>query len=242
MVDPELQRLIDDVTALRPRRVLDHILKHGQVTTAELKDLYGYNHPPRAARDVREHGIPLETVKVTGPDGRAIAAYRLGSLETAGAKGKAGGRRAFPKAFKQQLVEKYGEHCAICCWRFPSRALQIDHRVPYEVAGDAASWDELDAYMLVCGSCNRSKSWSCEACGNWREGKDADLCRTCMWGSPEAYLHVALEKRRTLTIAWQGDDVSAYDRLCKRAAEAGMEPPDYAREVIKNSLDSGPSR
>lgn len=237
MVDPELQRLIDGVTALRPRRTLDHILKHGQVTTAELKDLYGYNHPPRAARDVRELGIPLETIKVTGPDGRAIAAYRLGSLETAREAGKAGGRRAFPKAFKQQLVEKYGERCAICGWRFPSRALQIDHRVPYEVAGEAASLDKPDAYMLVCGSCNRSKSWTCEACENWRERKDADLCKTCMWGSPEDYLHVALEERRTLTIAWQGDDVSAYDRLRKKATKDGIETPDYARAILKDSLD-----
>ncbi len=60
-IDPELQPLIDGVTALRPRRVLDHILKHGHITTAELTSEYGYNHPPRAARDVREHGIPLVT-------------------------------------------------------------------------------------------------------------------------------------------------------------------------------------
>jgi len=46
------------VTAKRPRTVIDHILKYGYITTQELKDQYGYNHPPRAARDVREQGIP----------------------------------------------------------------------------------------------------------------------------------------------------------------------------------------
>lgn len=45
------------VTAKRPRTVIDHILKHGYVTTEELKEQYGYDHPPRAARDVREQGI-----------------------------------------------------------------------------------------------------------------------------------------------------------------------------------------
>ena len=37
------------VMAKRPRTVIDHILKHGYITTEELKEKYGYNHPPRAA-------------------------------------------------------------------------------------------------------------------------------------------------------------------------------------------------
>lgn len=45
------------VTKKRPRTVINHILKNGFVTTQELRDVYGYNHPPRAARDVREEGI-----------------------------------------------------------------------------------------------------------------------------------------------------------------------------------------
>lgn len=56
------------VTAKRPRIVIEHILTHGYITTEELKEQYGYNHPPRAARDVREQGIPLETFRVTGSD------------------------------------------------------------------------------------------------------------------------------------------------------------------------------
>lgn len=48
------------VTAKRPRTVIKHILEHGYITTEELREKYGYNHPPRAARDVREQGIPLD--------------------------------------------------------------------------------------------------------------------------------------------------------------------------------------
>lgn len=50
--------LCQAVTAKRPKTVIDHILKYGQITTEELKEKYGYNHPPRAVRDVRESGIP----------------------------------------------------------------------------------------------------------------------------------------------------------------------------------------
>lgn len=56
----EFIRLCKKVTAKRPRTVIDHILKHGFVTTQELKDKYGCNHPPRAVRDVKENGIPIE--------------------------------------------------------------------------------------------------------------------------------------------------------------------------------------
>ena len=65
---PSFLKLIENVQQKRARTVLDHILEHGHVTTEELKDLYGYNHPPRAARDVREQGIPLETFRVAGTD------------------------------------------------------------------------------------------------------------------------------------------------------------------------------
>lgn len=71
----EFLDLLASVNAKRPRTVIQHILEHGFITSQELKELYGYNHPPRAVRDVREYGIPLVTYRVTGTDGRSIAAY-----------------------------------------------------------------------------------------------------------------------------------------------------------------------
>lgn len=53
---PEFLKLLESVDAKRPRTVIDHILEHGEITTEELKTIYGYNHPPRAIRDVREIG------------------------------------------------------------------------------------------------------------------------------------------------------------------------------------------
>jgi len=74
-ISPVLKRLLDSVTGKRPRTVIDHILEHGHVTTEQLTSLYGYQHPPRAARDVRDHGVPLETFRVKSSDGRTIGAY-----------------------------------------------------------------------------------------------------------------------------------------------------------------------
>lgn len=150
------------------KSLIDHILKYGFITTEELKNKYGYNHPPRAARDVREQGIPLETFRVQADDdGRSIGAYRFGYPKKARFS-KLSGRTAFAKELKATLIETEGAKCAIYLEEFSERDLQIDHRVSFEVAGDDADnmYDPGD-YMLLSGSANRAKSWSCEHCANW---------------------------------------------------------------------------
>lgn len=159
---------LKSVKARRARTVIDHLLQHGQITTDELKTLYGYNHPPRAIGDVRDHGIPVISTRVKGPDGRSISAYVLGD-PSAIDSGKSG-RKAFPKKFRTDLVSEYGSRCGVCNLEIEERYLQIDHRVPYRVAGEAVS-HSLEDFMLICGSCNRAKSWSCENCPNWRGSK-----------------------------------------------------------------------
>lgn len=75
-LDPALLALCLSIEAKRARTVIDHILEHGIITNEELNDLYGYDHPPRAIRDVRENGIPLITHNVTCPKtGRRMGAY-----------------------------------------------------------------------------------------------------------------------------------------------------------------------
>lgn len=71
---------IKSIKNKRARIVIDHILEHGHITTEDLEKQYGYNHPPRAARDVREAGIPLETFALKSSENKTIAAYRFGDL------------------------------------------------------------------------------------------------------------------------------------------------------------------
>ena len=105
---------LNSVTAKRPKTVIQHILEHGFVTTEELEQLYGYKHAPRAARDVRELGIPLETYRVKSSDGRSIGAYRFGNPALAeNAVSKTAGRTALSKALKKALIEKFGSKCFI---------------------------------------------------------------------------------------------------------------------------------
>lgn len=228
---PRFLKLIKSVQQKRARTVLDHILDHGHVTTEELKERYGYNHPPRAARDVREQGIPLETFWVEGSDGRRIGAYRFGDPAEVRTD-RTSGRTAFAARLKEALIEEHGSRCNIYGTSFPERDLQIDHRIPYEVAGDAeAGADDAEAYMLLCPSANRAKSWSCEHCPNWQT-KNLETCRTCYWAFPENYTHVATQELRRLDIMWSGDESEDYDELRSRAGSV-RELPDYVKTVLR---------
>ncbi len=232
----EFLEKLQAVTNLRPRRVIEHILEHGFVTTEELRTIYGYEHPPRAARDVREQGIPLETFRVSSPQGRSIGAYRFADPSKVRAD-RIGGRRTFPRGFKNRLLEASNSRCYVCTQAYEGRYLQIDHRVPYEVSGEPTSGERLiEEYMLLCGSCNRAKSWSCEHCPNWLEEKSADVCNDCYWGRPEAYRHIALRAIRRLDIVWTEDEVRYYETMKERAEALGKPMPDYVKAVLETHI------
>ena len=227
-------RLLKSVEAKRPRTVIEHILEHGQITTEELRDLYGYNHPPRAVRDVREQGIPIETFRVTGSDGRRIAAYRFGDPSQVRAA-QLSGRTAFGARLRAALVDKYGSRCNIYLADFPERDLQIDHRIPFEVTGEGAlSVDPAD-FMLLCPSANRAKSWSCENCPNWQT-RDPEICRSCYWAYPEDYSHVATRDIRRLDVLWVGDEATEYDSIARRAEDSRQLMPEYVKNVLREHV------
>ncbi len=231
----EFLELCRSVTGKRARTVIDHILKHGQISTEELKTKYGYNHPPRAARDVKEHGIPLERVTVVGSDGRKIAAYRFADPSKVKFR-RLAGRTGLSKQIKQALIQKYGCQCFIYLEELPEAQLQIDHRVPYEVAGDVGGQSSPDDFMLLSGSANRAKSWSCEHCENWRNLKKREVCLSCYWAYPEEYSHIAMQPVRRVDLLWQGEEVAQYDQLKKDARTAGMPIPQFVKDIIERAV------
>ena len=212
MSDPipaELLEQINSVTNKRARLVLDRIVQNGRISTQELSAL-GYNHPPRAARDVRELGIRLKTIKVKHTDGRSIAAY---VLDLEGPATSKSGRGVLPKKDRNALLKEADNRCQICGG---DANLQVDHRIPYEVAGESQS-GEADPYQILDGTCNRKKSWSCEHCPNWLDLKSLDICRTCYWASPTSYNHVAMRQERRVDLVWIGDEVNTFDQIRKQA-------------------------
>jgi len=225
----EFLSLLNSVEAKRPRTVIQHILEHGFITSQELKDTYGYNHPPRAVRDVREYGIPLITYRITGTDGRSVAAYKFGDpTDISNSISKVAGRTVLSKALKQALIEKYGSKCFVYLEPMDERLLQVDHRIPYEIGGEPSDTD-IEQYILLSPSANRAKSWTCEHCENW-EKKIPEFCVKCFWANPEDYEHVAGSYHRILSIVFTGDEVNDYNRLIEAVGIDG------AQNVIKKLI------
>lgn len=225
----EFLELLESVTAKRPRTVIQHILKYGYITSQELKDIYGYNHPPRAIRDVREYGIPVVTYRVTGSDGRKIAAYKFGSYEDIqNSLSKMSGRTVLSKALKQALIDKYGPHCFIYLEKVDESQLQVDHRIPYEIGGEHEE-AEIDYFMLLSPSANRAKSWTCEHCKNWSI-RDTDFCMRCFWAYPDNYDHIAGKNEKVICIVFTENEIDDYNKLIAISGES------TAQETIKNIL------
>jgi hypothetical protein len=196
---------------------------------------YGYDHPPRAARDVREQGIPLKTMRVVSTKtGRKIGAYTFDDPSNIQA-GRIGGRKAFSKDFKAKLIEIHGSKCTLTGEHLEARYLQVDHRIPYEVAGDDSdNFEDLSAYMLLDASAQRAKSFSCEACKNWKGLIDHTVCRNCYWAYPEKYTHVAMEEKRTIQITWTGKKgVAEYSAIDLKAKKAGKAVPEFIKDSLK---------
>lgn len=190
----------------RARFVLDSIVQNGRVTTEEINHA-GYEHPPRAVRDARELGFPIKTIKVKHTNGRSIAAYIFD--DTGNIDSSKSGRLSLPKKKRDEIIVSAGNRCQICG---ATSDLQVDHRIPFEVAGESQA-EEANPYLVLCGSCNRTKSWSCEHCQNWLTAKSLDSCRSCYWAQPTTHTHVAMLHQRRLDIVWTGSEVANFERI-----------------------------
>ena len=129
---------------------------------------------------------------------------------------------------KQALIDRYGPKCFIYLEEMDAAALQVDHRVPYEIGGEHEEQD-IEYFMLLSPSANRAKSWSCEHCENWTK-KDTAFCMRCFWAHPEAYDHIAGKPERTVAILFSGQEIEDYEKLSELSGE------ETAQKVIKRIL------
>ncbi|WP_148044733.1 HNH endonuclease [Stagnimonas aquatica] len=223
------------VTRKRAKTVIDHIIKHGRITTEELLHTYGYKHAPRAAMDVKDEGIPVIRIKAKDKDGKEIAAYVFGDPDKVEGH-KQGGRKVFSKSFKIKLIESNGAKCEISSEYYDPLYLQIDHRVPYAVAGDKVS-DERDpnAFMLLSGPAQRQKSWACEHCPNYQI-KNIQTCSTCYWAFPNNYAHVAMKNIKNLSLTFSSTHFDDYKKIEEMASASGSSVQDIIKDIISKHL------
>lgn len=225
-----------DSLSKRARIVVEHILQHGLITTEELERDYGYTHPLRAARDVREAGIPLETVRIRSSDGRVIAAYKLGSPSQA-ENAKLRGRRGFSKQFKSKLYEMSDGRCAICSGQFERVICRsiTGCLTRYLATLKARLW----TLHISCCCADRATGPSpghVSTAPNWLGEKSSQTCECCYWANPLDHSHVALRKVRRTDILWSQDEVQVYERLSKLAAEKHLSVSEHIKNILATLL------
>ncbi|MFF2652137.1 HNH endonuclease [Streptomyces sp. NPDC058045] len=217
-------------TSKRAQKALEFLLDQGTVTTDDLKNA-GYDHPPRAVRDLKDAGFAITSANVS-VDGRRMARYTLlDSMSEDFAQ-----RRPISNSFRDKLFREHGHRCAVCGAEFITRMLQADHRVPFHIGGDPAVFETAD-FMPLCSSDNRAKSMSCETCPNW-EVRNPDTCRTCYWHDPDDYDHVATIDERRLVLTVHGDRIGVIDAM---KAEAGASDSTLG-EVVLSHLEQAVRR
>ncbi len=229
-VDSRIQAIAQTLTG-RARILVDIIIRKGSATMEDIT-AKGYAHAARAPGDVRDAGIPLVTTIVKSKKtGRRMAVYSFGD-PAAVVDGRFAGRATIPKNVKKRLVLRDGERCAACLHPYAARELQVDHSVPFRVGGDPAT----DAgFALLCRSCQRSKSWSCEHCPNWEKRK-ASVCSTCFWAAPARYSHVATRQERRVTLVFTAlAEIRQVDAMSTDAAKQGIGVDELIRRRVTSA-------
>lgn len=217
----DIIKKLNQITDKRPFTVIQHIIKHGYITTEELETLYGYKHPPRAVRDVRERGVNIVTYRVKASDGRSIGAYKFGDpVFIEDNTSKTAGRTILSQTLKKALIERFGSICFVYHQSMEERLLQVDHRIPYEIGGEQS--DNIDCYMLLSPSANRAKSWTCEHCPNWKI-KSIDFCKQCFWAHPEEYTHIAGKKQKVIIVSFTDKEIEDYNKLIELVGKENAE-------------------
>ena len=234
--DPAVLAMVERFMATgskRGRRLLEFIMRDGGVTTEQLEAV-GYRDAASAARDVRDAGIPLVTGEARSANGGRTGRYTLGRAEDI-VDGRFHGRTAIPKKVKDGVLAHYGCVDWITGAAVPRTALTVDHRIPFRVLGDpkAPDW-RVENLMPLDRSSQRSKSWACEACENYKL-RDPNICRKCFWAYPENYEHVAMEPIRRTDIIWRGADVGLHDLLRRRAEQEGITMAEALLRLVRGT-------
>lgn len=224
--EPTIQMLRDLPMSKRARAALNIMLERGAVTTKVLQEEYGLDHPPRAIRDLKDAGVLVGSRRVK-ESGKTISEYFLEDLSAPSQGGAP--RNPIRKADKDRIIAEFGGKCAVCGTQ--ASRLQLDHRVPFAIAGDPPVWTSETA-MPLCPSDNRAKSWACEHCANW-VNRDPDVCLGCMWCHPEDYDHVSmLPERRLVVTAHSETDVETLRWIEAHAAGEDRSTSDVALDAL----------
>ena len=212
---PEFIETLLGAMSRRARFVRDQILRHRHVTAWEVKK--HYSNETAAVNDLVQVGIPLRTTAVKAENGRSTTQY---TFDPQHFRHRRDTRGFVPH--RSKVLE--GGQCALCpsSVQYWKRTLQIDHRIPFSLVGNAeVERDGLAAVQALCPSHNTAKQHACKACEMFRS-RDSSQCRGCYWAYPDQYQHIAGQRERRLTVVAHDGQEPALQQLRSQAVGLGL--------------------
>lgn len=205
------------------------MLSNGALTSSEMLS-FGHMHPARVIGDVRDQGIPVKTTTIF-EQGKRYASYTLGKARDIN-RVKFGGRKAIPSYIKDMLVARSGMRCQLSEATLENTDLEVDHRIPFALAGEPVHPKCPTNYMLLSRSMQMKKSKECAGCPNLKKLKSVDNCKECYWASPEHYTHTAMRQEQVTNINWTDEDAISLAKIRELAISHGIS----VESLIKKTL------
>ncbi len=225
----EYVELVYPYATKRAKWAIDELLSNGSLTSSEMLE-FGHMHPARVICDVRDQGIPVETTTIF-EQGKRYASYKLGKAKDIN-RAKFGGRKTIPTCIKHILVARNGMQCQLSKATLQSTDLEVDHRIPFALAGEPKHPKCPSNYMLLSRSMQMKKSKECAGCPNLKKLNSVDNCNECYWASPEHYTHKAMRQEQVTSINWTDKDAISLAKIRELALSHGLS----VESLIKNTL------
>lgn len=232
---------IYDHLYLRGKKAVDALNEKGEVTKFDLIDKgVAASQTARAIRDLKDHGIPIVTKGRinTNRSKNPMVLYCYGKVADINSSWGIG-RDNRNYRIKDELMEKYGNHCAFCGRRFNPSELQVDHRLPLKYFGDHSySEDSLEDYLLVCARCNRLKNTAVDQCAKtcYKTG-DWEVIKSCYWYNPFNYSHICMRPIRRQVLDFEGNEVNLYNDLMQIAKDKEVNASKVMMQAMKEYAD-----
>lgn len=221
----------------RAKAAADLLMEKGVITKYDFEETHvPVSQAPRAIRDLKDHGIPIETLrKISVPQAKTkVNRYTLGSIDNINTSMRYG-RMYDPTGMKEKLAKLHGDVCVFCGKKLTAKDRELDHKLPVNIFGDLSPVERLnpDNYQLVCRGCNRLKreATSHGAFDDQREGMD--IVKQNYWYDPVQYRKNRDDRLYAHNvIVWNtSKDIQAYKQISQYAKDSSKSFQEALKDI-----------
>jgi len=230
-----IDTLLSPDLSKRARWARDDCLQNGFTTLMRIQEVGGYNQRYAVIRDLISAGVPMAASVLQTQNKRRTTLY---TFDPQAFQAQKESRMPLSDQDMDFLRAKFNFQCNICYTDQHRRTLHADHRIPFDLVGNALYKSEgLPAFQPLCGSCNSKKRQACLDCHN----DDPAECYDCRWAHPEKYTHIALVRERRYEMVLHDPQlIQDFDVLWQKIRATAAQERKSPGEILLRKLLTEP--